>query len=182
MNKNNDFNFIKNNISNIVFWIIFASLTPLILFFIKFNFDDLNSIDRFGLFGSYLSGTTSFLLMILTAISIYVLYKTFTLTRKYNEKQIEFNNNQIKISNFTLLTDLLSEKIKKTKKEYLEDNDNLGLTDTFTSLIYHSKENHNYMKNKDKNKYMINNYNELLSFFLEKNKITISDEFILNMM
>lgn len=179
MSKNYYFNFIKKII---VFLITIALFTPLILFFIKFNIDDLDSIDRFGLFGSYLSGATSLLLMILTAISIYVLYKTFTLTKKYNEKQIEFSNTQIKISNFTLLVDLLSERIGLTKIKYEESDDNLGLTDYFISLISLSKENHAYMKDKDDSRYAISNYSKLLSLFLENNEVVLSDEFILKMM
>ncbi|WP_155275767.1 hypothetical protein [Morganella morganii] len=165
-----------------MFWIITISLTPFILFFIKFNINDLDSIDRFGLFGSYLSGTTSFLLIILTLFSIYILYKTLILTREYNEKQIGFSNTQIKISNFTLLVDLLSERITLTKEKYNESDNTLGLTDYFTSLIASSKENHAYMKDKDESKYAISNYSKSLSLFLENNEIILSDEFILKMM
>lgn len=97
--------FVNKNKSTILFWIVIILLLPFILFFISFDFHDLNTISNFGSLGSYLSGTTGFIAAIMTSISVIVLYYTLRITTKYNERQIKHNQTQTIITSFNLLLD-----------------------------------------------------------------------------
>lgn len=118
--------FVNKNKSTILFWIVIILLLPFILFFISFDFHDLNTISNFGSLGSYLSGTTGFIAAIMTSISVIVLYYTLRITTQYNERQIKHNQTQTITTSFNLLLDS-SIKIKESINNSINTNEKYDL-------------------------------------------------------
>ncbi|WPU19517.1 hypothetical protein SPN40_03815 [Morganella morganii] len=164
---------IKKYKSTILFWIIVLLLTPFILFSIFFNFNDLNTVSNLGQFGAFLSGITGLLTTIMTIISISVLFYTLLVTKKYNEQQIEMNNNQIKISNTNLLIDLALSSINETKEKYsIHHADNEWPTNKFITEIYSSYENYHRSIGTDTT---ISSFNKELGFLFHEEKVLSSE-------
>ncbi len=112
MNQDNNsiiINFINNNKSAIVFWIVMLLTLPFIIFFMVFNISDLTTVNNIGLFGSYLSGMAGFITIIMTSISVIILYYTLRITIENNNSQIKYSSEQHTISNINLLIDLYNE-------------------------------------------------------------------------
>lgn len=165
--------FINKHKSTISFWIVLLLLLPFILFFIFFNFNDLNTVSNLGQFGSFLSGSTSYLISAMTFISIIILYRTLLVTKKYNEKQIEINNNQIKIANTSLLINLALDSINETKNKFsIPYTDSEWPTNKFENEIHSSYENYyEYIKNNVTS----SSFNRELGFLFHEKKILSSE-------
>lgn len=116
MNQDNNskiINFINKNKSAIVFWIVILLTLPFIIFFMVFSISDLTTVSNMGLFGSYLSGMTGFITIIMTSISVIILYYTLRITIKNNNSQIKYSSEQQTISNINLLISLYANNAKK---------------------------------------------------------------------
>ncbi|ENL8515636.1 hypothetical protein AB6H97_002672 [Providencia rettgeri] len=171
--------FFEKNKSAIIFWLVLVLLFPIIIFFIKFDATQLSTINDFGLFGSYLSGFASVLTVVMTSVSVFVLYYTLRITMRYNEKNIESIHSQNKVSNIQLLIDLALDKIKNNKLEYGIKEDDLQLTNNFINDLYWtSKEHLNYLNDN----VIHSGYIKSLGIFLYENKIMINNEFIIKML
>ncbi|GEM_PF-5500617 len=162
--------FINTYKSTISFWVVIILLLPFILFFISFNFHDLNTISNFGSLGSYLSGTTGFIAAIMTSISVIVLYYTLRITTKYNERQIKHNQTQTIITSFNLLLDS-SIKIHESLKSNSRNPSTYKLVDsyhyTYQNITDAVLSYENYKLNKGKEN-LFQNYSTLIPFILDE--------------
>lgn len=101
------------NVNTIVFWSIFVFLLPIIIFLILFDVSELDSINEFAALGSYIGGMYTFIIALLTSLTLITLLITYKSNNDFNRDQIEIANNELEINNFNHMINIINTNIKK---------------------------------------------------------------------
>lgn len=112
--------FLYKNINSILFWIIIFLILPIIVFIITCEFFS-NNIEKFGAFGSYIGGVSTFFISVLTLFTLIILYITYIKTTNFNKNQLKIAQHELEINNFTYITNIIKTNFENIIKDDIKN-------------------------------------------------------------
>ncbi|HHJ1207601.1 TPA: hypothetical protein ACQFLO_003470, partial [Proteus mirabilis] len=114
--------FLYKNINSILFWIIIFLILPIIVFIITCEFFS-NNIEKFGAFGSYIGGVSTFFISVLTLFTLIILYITYIKTTNFNKNQLKIAQHELEINNFTYITNIIKTNFENIIKDDIKNHE-----------------------------------------------------------